>query len=123
MRAAIATFVVVAGLFSSSFGTIGAILGVPPPQPPVDPLPPACNPFGPLVTNSHPVDATSGLQGDPAAPEMKHATFTTASQMESAGTASESALAENELQDKELVDGPPGDRTRDTVIKSHVLYH
>ena len=29
------------------------------------------------------------------------------------------SLAEPDL----VVGGPPGDRTRDTVIKSHVLYH
>ena len=29
------------------------------------------------------------------------------------------SLAQNDL----LIGGPPGDRTRDTVIKSHVLYH
>lgn len=32
--------------------------------------------------------------------------------------------ADNLLSEGDLADGgPPGDRTRDTVIKSHVLYH
>ena len=32
--------------------------------------------------------------------------------------------ADNSLSEGELgIGGPPGDRTQDTVIKSHVLYH
>jgi len=55
-------------------------------------------------------------------------TFTSASQSEpnpkSEGTDSPASSGDNALDGKELeTGGPPGDRTRDTVIKSHVLYH
>ena len=48
--------------------------------------------------------------------------FTSASHIEPAETI-EFASIDKLRQDNELNGGPPGDRTRDTVIKSHVLYH
>jgi len=55
-------------------------------------------------------------------------TFTSASQTrppnDAARADSKSASDSKARQDNDLkVGGPPGDRTRDTVIKSHVLYH
>jgi hypothetical protein len=55
-------------------------------------------------------------------------TFQNLSGSDSAGTelGDEAAeeTADNDTADNELeVGGPPGDRTQDTVIKSHVLYH
>src|SRR5206468_3966911 len=49
-------------------------------------------------------------------------TFTSASQIITPETRSESDEGSNPLENNELNGGPPGDRTRDTVIKSHVLY-
>src|SRR5258708_1587042 len=50
---------------------------------------------------------------------LGHASITTAERYDIARPSTDNPLSTGDLE----IGGPPGDRTQDTVIKSHVLYH
>lgn len=75
-----------------------------------------------VTTERYDNQTFEALQAAAAKLERGH-TVTIPSQTEEVVAADENEAGDKDLSDSELVGGPPGDRTQDTVIKSHVLYH